>query len=363
MLEHLEDDYKNKNVLITGHTGFKGSWLSIWLKKLGANVIGYALDPISFKSNFVLSEIKDDIVDIRGDIRDSKHLNEVLKTYKPEIVFHLAAQPLVRYSYENPRYTYEVNFMGTVNILEAVRATKETKAVVVITSDKCYENNEWLYSYREIDQVGGFDPYSASKGCVELLVSSYRNSFFNPVKYKDHEKIIVTTRAGNVIGGGDWSQDRIIPDCIRALEKDEEILLRNPGAVRPWQHVLEPLGGYLVLGSKLLKKGVEFSGPWNFGPETTNIITVQHVVDKLIKEWGKGVSKSLSTSESSVHEANLLSLDISKARLYLNFNPRWNIDETIKKTAEWYKKYKNEKVIDICMSQIDEYWGLVNQPI
>lgn len=355
MLEQLKMDYKNKNVLITGHTGFKGSWLAIWLKKLGANVMGYALDPISSKSNFVLSEISTDIVDIRGDIRDSKHLNEVFKTFKPEIVFHLAAQPIVRYSYENPKDTYEVNFMGTVNVLEAVRATNETKAIVIITSDKCYENNEWLYSYREIDPMGGYDPYSCSKGCVELLVSSYRNSFFNTAKYRDHEKIIVTVRAGNVIGGGDWAKDRIIPDCIRALEKDEEIFLRNPGAVRPWQHVLEPLCGYLILGTKILKKDVEFSGAWNFGPDAQNVITVQEVVSKLVKEWGNGRWKSLSPKGDSFHEASLLSLDISKARFSLNWNPKWSIDETIEKTAEWYKKYKDEKVIDICEAQINEY--------
>lgn len=355
MLEHLKMDYKNKNVLITGHTGFKGSWLAIWLKKLGANVMGYALDPISSKSNFVLSGISTDIVDIRGDIRDSKHLNEVFKAFKPEIVFHLAAQPIVRYSYENPKDTYEVNFMGTVNVLEAVRSTNETKAIVIITSDKCYENNEWLYSYREIDPMGGYDPYSCSKGCVELLVSSYRNSFFNTAKYKDHGKIIVTVRAGNVIGGGDWAKDRIIPDCIRALEKDEEIFLRNPGAVRPWQHVLEPLCGYLILGSKILKKDVEFSGSWNFGPDAQNVITVQEVVRKLVKEWGNGRWKSLSPKGDSFHEASLLSLDISKARFSLNWNPKWSIDETIEKTAEWYKKYKDEKVMDICEAQINAY--------
>ncbi|PRR82272.1 CDP-glucose 4,6-dehydratase [Clostridium vincentii] len=355
MLEFLEQNYKNKNVLITGHTGFKGSWLGIWLKKLGANVIGYALDPIISKSNFVLSNISTDIVDIRGDIRDSKHLNEVFKTFKPEIVFHLAAQALVRYSYENPKDTYEINFMGTVNVLEAVRATQETKALVVITSDKCYENNEWVYSYREIDSMGGYDPYSSSKGCIELLVASYRNSFFNTAKYKDHEKIIVTARAGNVIGGGDWAEDRIIPDCIRALETDGEILLRNPGAVRPWQHVLEPLGGYLLLGTKILNKDVKFSGAWNFGPNAQNVITVQEVVSKLVKEWESGRFKALSPAVDSLHEANLLSLDISKARFGLNWNPRWNIDETINKTAQWYKKYKDEKVIDICEAQINAY--------
>ena len=355
IIKDLEGDYKNKNVLITGHTGFKGSWLAIWLKKLGANVIGYALDPVNSKSNFVLSEISNDIVDIRGDIRDSKHLNEVFKTYKPDIVFHLAAQPLVKYSYKNPKETYEVNFMGTVNLLESVRASKETKAVVIITSDKCYENNEWVYSYREIDPMGGYDPYSSSKGCVELLVSSYRNSFFNIAEYKNHGKIIATARAGNVIGGGDWANDRIIPDCIRALEKSEEILLRNPNAVRPWQHVLEPLYGYLLLGTKIIKKDVGFSGAWNFGPEAQNVITVQEVVRRLVKEWGNGSWKSLILKGDSFHEASMLTLDISKAKFGLNFKPRWSIDETIQKTAEWYKKYKSEKVIEICEAQINDY--------
>lgn len=350
--------FKNKNVLVTGHTGFKGSWLSIWLKELGANVIGYALEPINPEDNFCLSGLKDNMVDIRGDIRDSTLLNEVFKKYKPEIVFHLAAQPLVRYSYEHPKYTYEVNVIGSLNLLEAVRNSQYTKAAVIITSDKCYENKEWIWGYRENDPMGGYDPYSSSKGCVEVLVSSYRNSFFNPKEYANHNKVIASVRAGNVIGGGDWSKDRIVPDCINALKTNKSIILRNPNAIRPWQHVLEPLGGYLKLGSQLLKYGTEFSGAWNFGPREESIVSVEEIVKKIIKYWGYGHYKILGSSSNSLHEANLLNLDISKAKFKLQWQPNWNVDKAIEKTVEWYKNYNNTDVYNLCVKQINEYCTL-----
>ncbi|AJA46879.1 CDP-glucose 4,6-dehydratase [Clostridium pasteurianum DSM 525 = ATCC 6013] len=346
--------FKNKNVLVTGHTGFKGSWLSIWLRQLGANVIGYALDPVNQEDNFSRAGLKDNMVDIRGDIRDSSLLNKVFKKYNPEIVFHLAAQPLVRYSYEHPKYTYEVNVIGTLNLLEAVKSCKATKAAIIITSDKCYENQEWIWGYRENDPMGGYDPYSSSKGCVELLVSSYRNSFFNPKEYVKHNKVIASVRAGNVIGGGDWSKDRIIPDCINALKDNREIVLRNPKAVRPWQHVLEPLGGYLMLGAEILRNNTKFSGAWNFGPMEESIVSVEEITAKVIKYWGTGSYKALKSS-SDFHEANLLNLDISKAKFNLNWKPRWNVDKAVEKTVEWYKNYNSTDVYKLCVNQINEY--------
>ena len=273
-MEYFNNVYKNKTVLVTGHTGFKGSWLSIWLRELGANVIGYALDPYTEKDNFVLAKLEDKITDIRGDIRDKKNLKEVFDKYKPEFVFHLAAQPLVRLSYENPIETYEINVMGTINVLECIRETPETKIGIMITTDKCYENKEQIWGYRETDPLGGYDPYSSSKGAAEIAISSWRNSFFNPKDYEKHKKSIASVRAGNVIGGGDWSLDRIIPDCIRALEKDEAISIRNPKAIRPWEHVLEPLNGYLLLGQKMYEEPSKYCEGWNFGPNLDSIVSV-----------------------------------------------------------------------------------------
>lgn len=360
MRDILEKIYRGRTVLITGHTGFKGSWLAIWLNELGANVIGYALDPLNAKDNFNLANLKDKIVDIRGDIRDSDKLYKVFDEYQPEFVFHLAAQPLVRLSYQQPKYTYEVNVIGTLNVLEAMKATDKTKVGIIITSDKCYENKEWLWGYRENDDLGGFDPYSSSKGCVELLVASYRNSFFNVNKFDEHEKVIATVRAGNVIGGGDWSKDRILPDCISALEINQNIIIRNPKAVRPWQHVLEPLSGYLLLGSNLLQHGSKYSGAWNFGPNPDSIITVEEVVNKIIMYWGKGnwISPDSNLDLDLPHEANLLILDINKVKYVLGWSPKWNIDKALEKTIQWYKNYSSEDVYNICKSQINEYCAI-----
>lgn len=346
--------YKGKKVLVTGHTGFKGSWLSIWLKELGAEVIGYSLDPYTDQDNFVLSKISDKIVDIRGDIRDRNKLKEVFEKYKPEIVFHLAAQPLVRLSYDIPVETYEVNVMGTINVMECIRSTKETKVGIMITTDKCYENREQIWGYRENEAMGGYDPYSSSKGAAEIAINSWRRSFFNPKDYEKHGKAIASVRAGNVIGGGDWAKDRIIPDCIRALEEGKDIEIRSPKSIRPWEHVLEPLSGYLLLGQKLSESPEKFSDGWNFGPNLDSIVTVWEIAEKVIKNYGDGELKDIS-NPSDLHEAKLLALDISKARFELGWKPTLNINETIELTIDWYKRYKNEDVYDLCTEQIKRF--------
>ncbi|MFC6230989.1 CDP-glucose 4,6-dehydratase [Paenibacillus allorhizosphaerae] len=346
--------YKNKKVLVTGHTGFKGSWLVIWLKELGAEVIGYALDPYTDKDNFVLAGLDKEIVDIRGDIKDFAKLESVFQKYQPEVVFHLAAQPLVRLSYENPRETFEDNVMGTVNVLECIRKCESVKVAVNVTSDKCYDNKEWVWGYKETDAMGGYDPYSASKGCSELIINSYTNSFFNPQNFETHKKAVVSVRAGNVIGGGDWSKDRIIPDCIRAIEENIAIQVRNPYAVRPWQHVLEPLSGYLSLGSKLLSDPEKFIGNWNFGPTNESIITVKEVVSTVLFNFPQGTWDDVS-SNGQLHEAKLLNLDCSKANFILKWKPSLNIKECIKLTCDWYKNYNTENVYQLCKEQISFY--------
>lgn len=346
--------YKDKKVLVTGHTGFKGSWLTIWLEAMGAEVIGFSLDPYSERDNFVLSEISSKIIDIRGDIRDKNTLTEVFSKYRPEIVFHLAAQPLVRLSYDIPQETYEVNVMGTINVLEAIRVTDSVKVGVMITTDKCYENKEQIWGYRENEPMGGYDPYSSSKGAAEIAISSWRNSFFNPKHHNIHGKSIASARAGNVIGGGDWALDRIIPDCIRAIEAQEPICIRNKKAVRPWQHVLEPLSGYLLLAQKMWNASQEYCEGWNFGPRTESIATVWEVASKVIDNYGTGELKD-SSDPHAVHEANLLMLDISKAKFKLGWEPRMNLDQCIELTVDWYKKYKKEDVYSLCLEQIESY--------
>ncbi|MCZ8512561.1 CDP-glucose 4,6-dehydratase [Paenibacillus filicis] len=351
---YFNDFYRNKKVLITGHTGFKGSWLAIWLKELGANVVGYALDPYTEKDNYVLAGLQNEMVDIRGDIKDLAKLESVFQQYKPEIVFHLAAQPLVRLSYESPRETFEDNVMGTVNVLECVRKSKSVKIVVNITSDKCYDNKEWIWGYKETDAMGGYDPYSASKGCSELVVNAYINSFFNPENYDSHQKAVVSVRAGNVIGGGDWSKDRIIPDCIRSIEKKTAIQVRSPYSVRPWQHVLEPLSGYLWLGAQLTNDPKKYIGNWNFGPTNDAIISVKEVVTKILENFPAGEWEDVS-SPNQPHEARLLNLDCSKAHFILNWKPSMSVEKCIKLTCDWYKEYTNENVYQLCKKQINSY--------
>ncbi|MBI4648418.1 MAG: CDP-glucose 4,6-dehydratase [Bacteroidia bacterium] len=346
--------YKDKKVLITGHTGFKGCWLSIWLHSLGANVIGLSLDPATTPNIYDLSNISENLVDIRGDIRDKNKVFNIFAQFQPEIVFHLAAQALVLDSYNDPLYTYETNTLGTANILEAIRKSNSVHSAVFITSDKVYENHEWIWGYRENDPKGGFDPYSSSKGAAELIISSYRNSFFNPKNHSEHKKAIASVRAGNVIGGGDWAENRLIPDCVKAIESNETIKIRNPFSKRPWQHVLEPLSAYLLLAVKMMEQPIEFSNEWNIGPTYENIVNVKSLVEKFIVYYGTGKWMDVSNGDS-LHEAKLLSLDISKAFFYLAWKPVLNLDETVRLTAAWYKEYKTKDVLSLCLEQINYY--------
>lgn len=352
-MEGFDNIYLGKTVLVTGHTGFKGSWLSIWLNELGANVIGYALDPNTESDNFVLSGVDKKIVDIRGDIRDTDKLKDVVTQYKPEIVFHLAAQPLVRLSYSIPVETYVVNVMGTINVLEAIRTTESVRTGIMITTDKCYENKEQNCGYREDDPLGGYDPYSSSKACAELAIKSWRSSFFNPNDYNRHKKAIASVRAGNVIGGGDWALDRLVPDCIRALERKEPIEIRNPEAIRPWQHVLEPLHGYLMLGEKMIKNPNLFNEAWNFGPNCESLITVKELVKTIVGAYGKG-TYNVGRLGDEIHETGILNLDSSKASLKLGWKPKFSIEKSIKMTIDWYKKYRFDNIYELCVNQINE---------
>lgn len=352
---NLNSFYNGKRVLLTGHTGFKGSWLSIWLQKLGAEVFGYALDPVTPKDNFVLTGLAGRMTDIRGDLLDRAALHRAFEVAKPDLVFHLAAQPLVRLSYELPVETWAVNVMGSIHVMEEFRRSDTAKAAVMITTDKCYENKETLTGYKETDPMGGYDPYSSSKGACEIAISSWRRSFLNPSDYAKHGKAIASARAGNVIGGGDWAKDRIIPDCIRALEAKQPIIVRNPGAVRPWQHVLEPLRGYLMLGQALYRDPVKFAEGWNFGPEHDSVLTVREVVELLISEFGYGEMTSLAQDTPQPHEANLLTLDITKAQHVLGWSPRLNAKGCLHLTAEWYKKYQSMSAYDLCFEQISEF--------
>jgi len=374
-LDIFHNFYRGKRVLITGHTGFKGSWLAIWLHELGAEVIGIALEPYSERDNFVLSGIKDKITDLRGDIRDGQLLKDVFQKYQPEIVFHLAAQPLVRLSYDIPVETYEVNVMGSIHVMEAIRATNSVKVAVMITTDKCYENKEQIWGYRENEAMGGYDPYSSSKGAAEIAIASWRRSFFNPEDYAAHGKSIASVRAGNVIGGGDWALDRIIPDCIKALEAGKPIEIRSRKAIRPWQHVLEPLSGYMLLASKMWDEPMKYCEGWNFGPHAESIATVWDVATKVVvnyfiplmdvgslntpqfiplAEGVRGHLKDLS-NPNDLHEANLLMLDISKVKFQLGWEPRLNINQTVALTVDWYKRYKTEETNSICKDQIKQY--------
>jgi CDP-glucose 4,6-dehydratase len=347
--------YKNKTVLVTGHTGFKGSWLSIWLSEMGARVIGYSLDPLTQKDNFVLTNLAEKVVDVRGDIRDRAKLQETFEKYQPEFVFHLAAQPIVRASYVIPVETYEINVMGTINVLECIRKCNATKIGIMITTDKCYENKEQYWGYRETDPLGGYDPYSSSKGACEIAIKSWRKSFFSDCHDQGFTSI-ASVRAGNVIGGGDWAEDRIIPDCIRAIEGNKPVEIRNPGAVRPWEHVLEPLSGYLLLGQKMAEEPDKFNDAWNFGPSMDSMVSVWEIAQKIVDNFGKGTLKDLSQN-NYVHEAKLLILDITKAQFELGWRPTLNIDQTVLYTVDWYKRYSTENVYDLCVDQIHKFIG------
>ncbi|MBI5208113.1 MAG: CDP-glucose 4,6-dehydratase [Candidatus Firestonebacteria bacterium] len=344
--------YKDKTVLITGHTGFKGSWLALWLNMLGAKVIGYSLNSITETNHFDLLNM--DINSIIGDVRDPKKIKEVFSSYNPDVIFHLAAQSLVRRSYKNPIETFETNLMGTINIFEASRITESVKAIVNITSDKCYENKEWLWGYRENEPLGGNDPYSASKACAELITNSYRNSFFNLNEYgKSHNVLLASCRSGNVIGGGDWAEDRLIPDIMRSIHKKEKVVIRNPNSIRPWQHVLDPLFGYLKVGQKLLENKKEFAEAWNFGPTSNENVAVEDIVKMIKNSWDK-FDYEIKQNNINLHEANFLKLDSSKAYTKLKCKNIWNIKKTSEKTVEWYKEfYENNKVITV--NQLDSY--------
>ncbi|DAB34831.1 MAG TPA: CDP-glucose 4,6-dehydratase [Sulfurospirillum sp. UBA12182] len=335
--------YKNKTVLVTGHTGFKGSWLVYWLRQMGAKVVGYSLEAPTNPNHIELLNL--DIVSVIGDIRDLDKLNQTVQTYKPDIVFHLAAQPLVRLSYEDPIETYETNVIGTLKVFEACRKNN-VKAIVNITSDKAYENKEWIWGYRENDPMGGYDPYSSSKGCADLLANSYRNSYFNPKEYKKtHNTLLASCRAGNVIGGGDWAKDRLITDIMLSVSQGKKVNIRNPHATRPWQHVLEPLSGYLHIGQKLLEEKVEFGEAWNFGPSDEGSITVEEVVKNVKKHWQR-INYEINSNPNQLHEANLLKLDCSKAHILLKWKDVWDSETTFEKTVKWYKSYyENDKVV------------------
>jgi CDP-glucose 4,6-dehydratase len=347
--------WQGKRVLLTGHTGFKGSWLSLWLQSMGAEVFGYALMPPTNPSLFEVAKVGRGMTSIIGDIRDLTHLQNAFTEHQPEIVIHMAAQPLVRYSYIEPVETYSTNVMGTVNLLEAVRHTKSVKAVVSVTSDKCYENREWAWGYRENEAMGGYDPYSNSKGCAELVTAAYRNSYFLPEKYQDHGVAIGSGRAGNVIGGGDWAEDRLIPDMMRAIVNGQSVSIRNPHSTRPWQHVLEPLSGYLLLAKKLYEEGPIFAEGWNFGPNDDDAKPVDWILDNITKTWGEGASWKLDGGNHP-HEAHYLKLDCSKAKSRLHWQPKWTLAIAIDQICVWHKAHiAGADMQAICLQQIKQY--------
>lgn len=347
--------WQGRRVFVTGHTGFKGSWLCLWLSSLGARVSGYALEPPTSPSLFDLARVDALVGSTIADVRDGEALQAALQAAKPEIVIHMAAQPLVRESYRNPVETYAVNVMGTANLLEAVRHCDCVRAVVNVTTDKCYENREWAWGYRENEPMGGFDPYSSSKGCSELVTAAYRSSFFNSEDFASHGVALATARAGNVIGGGDWADDRLICDCIRALLEGEKIEIRNPNAIRPWQHVLEPLSGYMLLAQKLYEEGTCFAEGWNFGPNDEDAKPVEWIVQQLCNVWGEGTSYRLDQAQHP-HEATYLKLDCSKAKARLGWQPLWNLQQALASIVKWSKGYQQGANINaLCLEQIAAY--------
>ena len=349
-----KDFWKGKRVFLTGHTGFKGSWLSLWLSSMGAKVKGYSLEPPTSPSLFNEAKISEKIHSDIGDIRDFDKLNESMSSFNPDILFHMAAQPLVRYSYDNPIETYEINVIGTAKVLEASRNCLNLKAIVNITTDKCYENTNYDKSYKEEDRMGGHDPYSSSKGCAELVTSSYRRSFI-----EEKGVGLASVRAGNVIGGGDWADDRLIPDILKSFEIGEKVLIRNPLATRPWQHVLEPLSGYLVLAQKLFIDPLNFSQGWNFGPNEEDVKPVKWIVDKMACSWPQS-SWELET-DIQPHEADFLRLDISKAKLNLHWSPTWSLEITLEKIIMWHRAWlNNENIQKLSIDEINKYMDDMN---
>lgn len=355
-----QEFWRDKRVLLTGHTGFKGSWLSLWLQSLGAQVTGYALAPPTNPSLFEMADVAQGMTHVIGDIRDLAKLQAVFAEHQPEIVIHMAAQPLVRYSYQNPVETYSTNVMGTVHLLEAVRNTPGVKAVVNITTDKCYENKEWVWGYRENEPMGGFDPYSNSKGCAELVSAAYRSSFFNANNYAQHGVATATVRAGNVIGGGDWAQDRLIPDILAAFEQGRKVDIRNPHAIRPWQHVMEPLRGYLTLAEQLFEHGPSFGEGWNFGPNDEDAKPVGWIVEQMAALWGADAQWQIDTGEHP-HEAHYLKLDISKARSRLDWHPALRLKDALALIIDWSKQREaGANMRQITLAQLQAYQAITN---
>jgi CDP-glucose 4,6-dehydratase len=344
--------FEGRRVFITGHTGFKGSWLAFLLKEVGAEVFGYALPPVGEINHFELLGLAQTIKSVEADIRDEEKLSAAVSGFQPEFVFHLAAQALVRSSYSDPKTTFETNVMGSVNLLEAVRKCESVRSLVYVTSDKCYENLEWLWGYRENDRLGGHDPYSASKASAEMVFSTYARSFF----FDRPNLGAASARAGNVIGGGDWAVDRIIPDCVRAIESEKPIQVRNPFATRPWQHVLEPLAGYLLLATQLRKEPSVYAGSWNFGPSSREVRTVLEVAEHLVTRFGRGSIISEASIENH-HEARLLQLNCDKAHQMLGWYPRWNFERTLNMTTDWYKQvHSGANAKDITLKQLSDYF-------
>ena len=349
--------WRGRRVFLTGHTGFKGGWLSLWLQRLGAELTGYALAPCTMPNLFVLARVGDGMRSLIGDIRDTGALTRALREAQPEILIHMAAQALVRASYADPAGTYATNVMGTVNLLEAIRQVGGVRAVVVVTSDKCYENREWLWAYREGEPLGGVDPYSSSKACAELVAQSWRQSFFAPQRHTEHGTALASARAGNVIGGGDWAEDRLIPDILRAIAAGEPVAIRNPGAIRPWQHVLEPLSGYLLLAQRLVEEGPAHAEAWNFGPAETDARPVQWIVERLTKILGGSASWRPDTAPQP-HEAHCLKLDCAKAHARLGWRPHWPLERTLEAIVDWQRAYlRQDDMQAVCLRQIDEYVG------
>ena len=357
-MENMSADpafWHGRRVFLTGHTGFKGSWLSLWLQQLGADLTGYALDPPTQPNLFSLAGVARGMHSVIGDVRDPLLLRDALASARPEVVIHMAAQPLVLQSYQQPVETYSVNVMGLVHLLEAVRATPGVRAVVNVTSDKCYENREWPWGYRETEAMGGYDPYSSSKGCAELVTAAYRNSYFHPDRHAEHGVALASARAGNVIGGGDWAAARLVPDMLRAIAEGRPVRIRNPDAIRPWQHVLEPLAGYLLLAQRLVQEGCTHAQGWNFGPADSDARPVRWIIEQLTQGWGDGASW-VREGTPSAHEAHYLRLDCAQARARLGWQPRWDLAQAIGKIVEWHKaSTRGEDMRALTLAQIDSY--------
>jgi CDP-glucose 4,6-dehydratase len=343
--------WQGKKVFVTGHTGFKGSWLSLWLQEMGAKVKGFALEPPTSPALFIEANVADGMESEIGDVRNLQAITACMKAFNPDVLIHMAAQPLVRLSYREPVETYSTNVMGTVHVLEAARQCPNLQAIVNVTTDKCYENREWVWGYREHEPMGGHDPYSNSKGCSELVTAAYRNSFFD----SNDTPALASARAGNVIGGGDWAEDRLIPDILRAFEQKQAVVIRNPLATRPWQHVLEPISGYLVLAEQLYKTGSIYAGGWNFGPSDEDVMPVEWILNHMVEHWGQGASWELDENPQP-HEAQLLKLDISKAAALLKWKPHWSLSQTLDSIVDWHHGWlSGGNAREITLNQIAQY--------